>query len=174
LTHGARRAGPWLAATALLVLAEAGVAPLPLNAGEPPGRYAVPNAELYPDGRLPDVYEAVAAAPADAVVLELPLGSPAWDVGAVFYPAVHWRGLVNGYSGGFRQRYFATAAALTRIEATRLGPGPAFGHQAPRTSSFTGRQYLNGGDAAVVQWLEDGGAARKGSFGTDVLYELRR
>jgi hypothetical protein len=62
LTDGSRRAARWLALTTLLVLAEGGAAPLPLNAGEPPGEYAVPGAELYTEaGRPPAVYEALAA-----------------------------------------------------------------------------------------------------------------
>ena len=175
LTDGSRRAARWLALTTLLVLAEGGAAPLPLNAGEPPGEYAVPNPALYTDtGRPPAVYEAVAAAEPDAVVLELPLGSRPWDVRAVFYSTVHWRRLVNGYSGGFPQQYIARAAALSRIEAD---PVPAW--SALRASGATlvilhRAAYLNGGDTAVVQWLENGGAARIGTFATDVLYRVPR
>ena len=81
---------------------------------------------------------------------------------------------MNGYSRGLPQRYVATAAALSRIEQN-----PAQAWSMVRASGATHvvlhrAAYLNGGDAAVVQWLETGGAARKGSFGTDVLYELRR
>jgi hypothetical protein len=174
LTHGLRRAVPWLAITAVLVFAEGGAAPLPLNANEPPRQYAVPSGELYVAGRPPAVYEALAAAPPDAVVLELPLGSPPWDVRAVFYSTVHWRRLVNGYSGGFPQRYVATSAALSRIEAD-----PASAWSTLRASGATHvvlhqAAYLNGADAAVVQWLENGGAARIRTFGTDTLYAVPR
>jgi len=120
------------------------------------------------------VYDALSAAPPDAVVLELPLGAPPWDVRAVFYSTVHWRRLVNGYSGGFPQRYVATAAALSR-----LGVDPVTAWATLRASGATHivlhrAAYLNGRDAPVVQWLENGGAARTGTFGTDVLYTVPR
>jgi hypothetical protein len=93
-------------------------------------------------------------------------------VRSVFYSTVHWRRLVNGYSGGFPQRYVATAAAVSRLA---VDPDAAW--QRVRASGATHvvlhrAAYLNGQDAAVVQWLEDRGAARTGVFGTDVLYAL--
>jgi hypothetical protein len=175
LTDRSRRAAPWLALTTLLVLAEGGAAPLPLNAGEPPREYAVPDAQLYTEaGRPPAVYEALAAAQPDAVVLELPLGSPPWDVRAVFYSTVHWRRLVNGYSGGFPQRYIASAAALSRIETDPLPAWSALRASGATLVVLHRAAYLNGGDAPVVQWLENGGAARIRTFGTDVLYRVPR
>ncbi len=172
LTRHARHPGFWLGLVAVLLLAEGGAAPIPLNAGEPSGAYAAPPADLFPGGRPPRVYEALASFRPDAVVLELPLGSAAWDVRSVFYSTVHWRRLVNGYSGGFPQRYVATAAAVSRLA---IDPGAAW--QRVRASGATHvvvhrAAYLNGQDAAVVQWLEDRGAAPAGVFGTDVLYAL--
>ena len=38
--------------------------------------------------------------PASAVLLELPLGEPAFDMRYMFYSTRHWQRLVNGYSGG--------------------------------------------------------------------------
>ena len=120
------------------------------------------------------MYQAIAGLGTDAVILELPLGSPAWDVRAVFYSTTHWRRLVNGYSGGFPQRYVAAVAAVSR-----LGVDPALAWSSVRASGATHvvvhrAAYLNGADTAVVQWLEARGAARGRSFGTDVLYELPR
>ena len=36
----------------------------------------------------------------DTVLLELPLGEPAFDIRYMFYSTLHWKPLVNGYSGG--------------------------------------------------------------------------
>jgi hypothetical protein len=173
LTSGTRRAGAWLAIAGFLMLAEGGAAPIPLSAGEPPDMYAAPSRELYVEGRPPAVYEAVDRLRADAVVLELPLGSPAWDVRAVFYSTVHWRKLVNGYSGGFPQRYVAMVASLAGLETN---PAMAWSsvHAAGATHVIVHRSaYQNGGDAPVVQWLETGGATRLGDYGTDRLYRLQ-
>ena len=174
LTRRRLHAGGWLALAALLVLLEGGAAPIPLNAGEPPDAYAAPTTELYVGGRPPPVYQAIADLDSDAVVLELPLGSRAWDVRAVFYSTTHWRRLVNGYSGGFPQRYVAAVAAVSRLDVD-----PALAWSAVRSSGATHvvvhrAAYPNGADAVVVQWLEARGAARRRSFGTDVLYELPR
>ena len=39
-------------------------------------------------------------AASSAVILELPLGEPAFDIRYMFYSTLHWKPLVNGYSGG--------------------------------------------------------------------------
>jgi hypothetical protein len=172
LTRRTRHPGPWLAAAALLVLAEGGVAPLPLNATEAPNVYAEPDRRLYIDGRPPAVYEALRALPPDAVVLELPLGFARWDVRAVFYSTVHWRRLVNGYSGGTPQQYATTSAALSRLETE-----PSVAWSGLRATGATHvvvhrGAYLNGRAAAVVQWLENAGATRIGDYGTDRLFRV--
>ena len=139
---------------------------------EPPGAHEAPPADLYPGGALPEVYTALAALAPGAVILELPVGSPAWDVRAVFYSTAHWHDLVNGYSGGFPQRYVATAAALSR-PAGEPGRARAALRQSGATHAVVHRAaYVNDGDRAVVQWLEATGAVRAGEFGSDVLYQL--
>ena len=163
-----------LSVTAVLVLIEGSAVPLPLNAVEPPGTYAAPSTDLYPHGSAPPVYAAVTALPSDAVLLEMPVGAPAWDVRAVFYSTGHWRRLVNGYSGGFPHRYVATSAALSRIDAD-----PTLAWESVRASGATHvivhrSAYLNDADARVVLWLERHGAARVGDYGDDRLYAVRR
>ena len=163
-----------VACAALVALAEGAAAPVPLNAWDTSGDYALPSPDLYPAGHVPAVYAAVAALPADAVVAELPVGSTNWDVRAVFYSTAHKRRLLNGYSGGFPQRYMALVAVLARLDTqpdaaraslTRAGATHVVVHRAA---------YLNGGDGPVVQWLLKGGATRMGVFGSDELYALRR
>jgi len=34
-----------------------------------------------------------------SVLVELPIGQPDYDLRAMYYSTMHWRGLVNGYSG---------------------------------------------------------------------------
>jgi hypothetical protein len=159
---------------ALLALVEGAAAPVPLNAWNTSGDYAVPSAVLYPGGRIPAVYAAIAALPADAVVAELPVGSTNWDVRAVFYSTAHKRRLLNGYSGGFPQRYMALVAVLARVD-TQPDATRAYLARAGVTHVIVHRAaYLNGADRAVVQWLLEGGATRMGVFGTDELYAMHR
>jgi hypothetical protein len=80
---------------------------------------------------------------------------------------------VNGYSGGFPQRYVAMVASLAGLETN---PAMAWSsvHAAGATHVIVHRSaYQNGGDAPVVQWLETGGATRLGDYGTDRLYRLQ-
>ena len=163
-----------VACAALLALVEGAAAPVPLNAWERSGDYAVPSADLYPGGRVPAVYTAVAALPADAIVAELPVGSTNWDVRAVFYSTAHKRRLLNGYSGGFPQGYMALIAVLSRLD-TQPAAARAYLARAGVTHVVVHRAaYLNGADGPVVQWLLEGGATRVGVFGTDELYTMHR
>ena len=63
----------------------------------------------------PEVYRFVAQLPASAVLLELPLGEPAFDVRYMFYSTLHWRRLVNGYSGGVPASYDMLTESLKDV-----------------------------------------------------------
>src|SRR5581483_4187816 len=96
----------------VLIAIESFAAPIPINQHssgyERPG--LAPLADL--ERRAPDVYWYIASLPADAVVAELPLGEPAFDVRYMFYSTVHWRRLVNGYTGGLPDEYDALDRTL--------------------------------------------------------------
>jgi hypothetical protein len=61
------------------------------------------------------VYAAVADLPERAVVADLPLGQPDFDIRAMYYSTVHWRRILNGYSGFFPPDYGPLTVALSRI-----------------------------------------------------------
>jgi hypothetical protein len=81
-----------------LFLVEAAVVPLPLNASLPSDGL-VPVAPAHLEARDPAIESAIASLPANAVLAEVPLGIPAYDVLAMFHSTRHWRPLVNGHSG---------------------------------------------------------------------------
>ena len=56
------------------------------------------------------------------VITEFPFGDPAWELRYVYYSTVHWKRIVNGYSGGFPQ---ATRRA-SRACSARRGPEDAW------------------------------------------------
>ena len=66
----------------------------------------------------PAVYRFIAQLPPSSVVVELPLGEPAFDVRYMFYSTLHWKRLVNGYSGGAPLRYEFLTEAVKDV-ATR-------------------------------------------------------
>jgi hypothetical protein len=110
---------PWTpGAVALLagaLLAEAIVWPFVINGVTPPPGYAAPPGRVFSPSQAPPVYQRLLQEPADAVVVELPIGQPDYDLRAVYYSTVHWRSIVNGYSGFFPPHYPQLALALDRV-----------------------------------------------------------
>ena len=104
----------WLACVCLGILAvlEGIAAPLPLDRAIPVGRFVSPEGGLEPISAPPPVYTAVAALPADAVLIELPYGIVEWDLRAMYYTLAHRRPIINGYSGGMPDSYQANVTAL--------------------------------------------------------------
>jgi len=81
--------------------------------------YNAPEARLYRTARGPAVYREMARQPADSVVLELPLGQPDYDQRAMYYSTVHWRPLVNGYSGFIPPHYGRMITAFSEMPRHR-------------------------------------------------------
>jgi hypothetical protein len=98
-----------------LLLLESLAWPFVVNGATPPPGYHQPEARLYPPARSPAVYAAVADLPERAVVADLPLGQPDFDIRAMYYSTVHWRRILNGYSGFFPPDYGPLTVALSRI-----------------------------------------------------------
>ena len=120
----------------------------------------------------PPIYADVARLPGEAILIELPIGALAHDVRAVFYSTVHWRRLVNGYSGAEPRGYALRAAALLQAPTQ-----PETAWAALTASGAT--HVLNHEDAwrrplgpPVSDWLASHGARRIASAGGDVLFEL--
>lgn len=72
-----------------------------------------------PLGRMPSepapVYRWLAEQPGEFAVVELPFPSPSqahWESRRLYYSTVHWKRLVNGYSGHFPPGYWERAARL--------------------------------------------------------------
>jgi hypothetical protein len=143
------------------------------------GAYALrdfntPEARLFRPARAPAVYREVAAQPSDAVLIELPLGPPDFDLRAMFYSVVHWRPLVNGYSGFYPPHYGRLITALSEIprhadlsmEALRsTGATHLILHQAA---------YKDGEGEATAQVLTAAGATELFRDGSDLLFLLPR
>jgi hypothetical protein len=143
------------------------------------GAYALrdfntPEARLFRPARAPAVYREFAAQPSDAVLIELPLGPPDFDLRAMFYSIVHWRPLVNGYSGFYPPHYGRLITALSEIprhadvsiEALRsTGATHLILHQAA---------YRDGEGEATAQVLAAAGATELFRDGSDLLFLLPR
>jgi hypothetical protein len=156
-----------------LILVEAIAIPIPINQNSTdyaqPGLAPLP-ASIAIGAAAPEVYRYVEQLPASAVLIELPLGEPAFDVRYMIHSTQHWRRLVNGYSGGTPASYGLLTESLKDI-ATR----PDRAWQMMTTSAATHAivheaSYANGAGARISEWLQSHGARELAAFGSDRVF----
>ena len=157
-----------------LILIEALAVPIPINQNSTQYAQAalmpLPNAVSLRSA--PEVYNFAAQLPASAVLIELPLGEPAFDIRYMFYSTRHWRRLVNGYSGGAPDDYGMLTEALKDV-ATR----PDHAWQAVARSTATHAivheaAYADDGGRRLSDWLRARGAREVAVFGSDRVFAL--
>jgi hypothetical protein len=164
--------------------------PIPLNGNstiyERPDLAPLPD-RVYVGDQAPPVYRYIATLPSESVIVELPLGEPAFDVRYMFYSTGHWRALVNGYSGGAPADY-ELLDRLLQDAATgrgRVGVGPLSDASRPErawqalldsaaTHAVVHQSYYAGEKGAhISDWLQAHGARAMAAFGADRVFQLR-
>ncbi|MBI4487415.1 MAG: hypothetical protein HY655_15530, partial [Acidobacteria bacterium] len=170
-----------LIALGAFFLLEATHVPFTVNGMTPLRDFTTPEARLYRPARAPAVYHAMARQPAyvasglnrtEVAVIELPLGSPDYDLRAMYYSTVHWRPLVNGYSGLFPPHYARLQIALAGIPRH-----PEQALDALRASGATHLilhegAYLDDEGPATAAVLRRAGAVELFRDGSDALFRL--
>lgn len=165
---------PALALLTLLFLAESTHLPFIVNGATPPRGFNAPEARVYRPARAPAIYHAIAQVSAGGVLAELPLGYPDFDQRAIFYSTVHWKPIVNGYSGFTPPHYGRLTAVLSEIPrhadislATmrEMGVTHVLVHEAA---------YTDGEGVATSALLLRSGAVELRRDGTDALFQLAR
>jgi hypothetical protein len=172
LLRAVARRGAVVPILAALVLSESTVVPMPLNVSSA-DRVLPPPARVYPATSPPPVYLYVANLPPGMVLAELPFGDNSWDLRAVFYSAVHWRPLLNGYSGGFPEGFLRLRSYL---DDPLRAPNDAFEalmasgatHLILHTSAYEKPESME-----LQRWLETRGVRTVAQFGPDLVYQLR-
>ncbi|MBI2827977.1 MAG: hypothetical protein HYX77_01735 [Acidobacteria bacterium] len=178
--YGAQAAARYRAGRVALFLAgimfflEATHIPFTVNGMTPLRGFTTPEARLYRPARAPAVYREMARQPPDSVVVELPIGQPDYDLRAMYYSTVHWRPVLNGYSGFFPPQYGQLAAALSE-----MGRHPEVSLRALRASGATHAivhegAYLDTEGADTSALLRRAGAMEIFREGPDVLFLLPR
>jgi hypothetical protein len=155
-----------------LIAIESFAVPIPVDGNAigyaRPGLAALPTLQRHP----PAVYDFIASLPATSVLVELPLGEPAFDVRYMYYSTRHWRPLVNGYSGGapptYEQLDLALQDLFTRPERAwnvlaQHGPSHAIVHDA---------YYEGDRGNRAREWLQSNGAIEIATFGSDHVFRL--
>jgi hypothetical protein len=169
-----RQLGPWWpsALCGVLIAIESFAAPIPVNGNSTsyvrPGLAALRALQLDP----PPVYDFIASLPADAVVAELPLGEPAFDVRYMYYSTRHWRRLVNGYSGGMPPSYEQLDLALQDFRSRPERAWDVLKQHRPTHVVVHDSYFEAGGGAAVGEWLRGRGAREVATFGSDLVFRL--
>jgi hypothetical protein len=167
-THVALLAGALIAVEFLAV-------PLPINGN--PTTYERQGLAPLPDtvdagAGAPPVYRFVASLSAPAAIVELPFGEPAFDIRYMFYSTVHWKPLVNGYSGGFPVDY---ALLNARLQDVSTQPDRAW--RALLDSKATHvivHEVFYAGDAGprISDWIRARGGREVAAFGSDRVFEI--
>ncbi len=173
---GPRRQARAAAIAGTLILVEAFAVPIPINQNSTDytqaGLVALPPSVAIGPA-APEVYRFATQLPASAVLIELPLGEPAFDVRYMFYSTLHWRRLVNGYSGGAPSQYEMLTESL-KDRATR----PDRAWQAIADSAATHAivheaSYAGDGGTRLSAWLQSRGAREIAAFGADHVFLIR-
>jgi hypothetical protein len=166
------RATAALAALSVLFLVEASAAPIAMNGTWSVGDLKPPPVPLIGPEGPPPIYRAVRVLPADAVIAEFPFGEEQYDLRYMFFSAVHWRPLLNGYSGGFPRSYAVNRAGLNRVledpaTAWRVLAASGATHAVVHEDVFPAGQ-----GARVSAWLASHGAREVSAADGDRLFEL--
>ena len=168
-----RRAGTvLLGVLSIAFLAEGLVRPFMVNLVSPTRGFSTPEARVYRPARAPNVYTVFDREAPDAVLAELPLGETDFDLRAVYYSTVHWRPVLNGYSGFYPPHYGRLALAVSDVprftdaalDALRMyGATHVLVHEGA---------YLDGRGARTSAALLARGASELYREGPDVLLRL--
>jgi hypothetical protein len=161
-------------AAGALILLEAMAVPIPINQNST--QYGQAGLAPLPSSieveTTPEVYQFVARLPASAIVIELPLGEPAFDVRYMFYSTRHWRRLVNGYSGGAPQDYGMLIESLKDVD-TRPDHAWQSIVQSTATHAIVHEgSYSNDNGLRLSNWLRSRGANEVAAFGSDRVFAL--
>jgi hypothetical protein len=176
LARWPRRAGWAAGLVSVLWLAEAAVLPFPVDvsmSADSPTLNAPPgHVPVWPD--VPPIISAVRQLPADAVLLVFPFGDISWEIRHVYDSTLHWRRMVNGYSGYAPDSYLDLG---TLLREPYRSPDAAW--QAVLGANIThilvqGDAYPTDEPPAPFRWLEAHGAVPLAARGRDRLYLISR
>ena len=152
-------------------LVETAFLPMPVNVSWG-GTFVQPPARVEPAAAAPAVYQHIATMPDVEVIAEFPFGDISWELRYVYYSTVHWKRLVNGYSGAFPDRYKTRVALLERVASNPEAAWQAL-RDAGTTHVIVHEGALNAREAQIIeQWLTDHFAVEIARFDDDVLFDI--
>ena len=170
--HGGVAGGAVAGVLAAAHLTVQWMGPIPLDAPLlTPGLQPTP-AYLRPAVAAPEIYRVVAATEPEAVVVELPIGDPGYELRYMYFQLSHGRPLLNGYSGYFPRSYRHRVARLVN---PLTDPEAAWAALAPATHVVVhGRAWNDDRGTAIGAWLASRGASLIAERDGAKLWHLRR
>jgi hypothetical protein len=148
-------------------LAEVWFAPMDVNVTWGSSEAPAP-ARVFPRAEAPAVYHQLAKLPDTSVVAEFPFGDPTWELRYVYYATVHWKRLVNGYSGGFPRGYRTRVALLQRVREDPEAAWRALKDAGTTHVVLHERAFRGDGAVVVRAWLTDHFAVEIARFADDI------
>jgi hypothetical protein len=119
------------------------------------------------------VYRFVATLAPSSALIELPFGEIAFETRYMFYSTVHWRRLVNGYSGGAPDDYGLWAE---RFKDILIRPDSAWQSVVDsRATHVVVHEGSYEGDRGprISTWAAEHGAREVAAFGSDRVFRVR-
>ena len=178
--YGYQRVSAWglpqlvvLPLVGLFILAEGAAVPMEINRAWNQNE-AMPPARVFPYAQAPPVYGRIAALPAGTAITEFPFGDAAWEIRYVYYSAVHWKPITNGYSGNFPPKYKERVALLQRVHEHAEAAWQALRDTGTTHVVVHRNAFANSADADTVEsWLKAHGAAELERFAdNDILLSI--
>ncbi len=156
-----------------MMLAEAWPAEFPTNVRLAAGRLDITPRHLGTGRDIPPVYRMIRDSELPMVLVELPFGTAAWDIHAVYYAGYHRQRLVNGYSGFFPESHLLlvrmfNARGTDPDAAWRALLAPRTTHVLVHEAAFPERERHE-----ISDWLKASGAREIFADGTDRLFIVR-
>jgi hypothetical protein len=158
-----------------LILVESFAMPIPINQNDVTytQRHLRPLPDRVSADDSADLYRFVAQLPSSTVLVELPLGEPAFDVRYMLYATRHWKPLVNGYSGGAPEDYGTLGQFLEDAAARPDRAWDALiATHATHVIVHEGFYEADRG-RGVSDWLRARGATEVAAFGSDRVLVLK-
>ena len=162
-------------ALSLLILVEGAAMPMEINRSWNQNE-AVPPSQVKTYADAPPVYQRLAALPAGTAITEFPFGDAAWEIRYVYYSAVHWKPITNGYSGNFPPSYKERVARLQGVAKDPEGAWKSLKDSGTTHVIVHRTAFADPANAGVVEsWLKNHGASDVERFPDgDLLLQLPR
>jgi hypothetical protein len=172
LERAYRTGGIVLGALGFAFLVEAAGVPVPLNQTFKYANLQLLSARVYPPSQAPAVYKSLTTLPDEAVIVEFPFGVVGYEVRYMFYSTLHWKRMLNGYSGGFPPSYTRNQAALSRVIERPEAAWAALSASGATHAIVHEKTYPRRRRRTVSRWLRHHGAREIARFGTDHVFVL--